>query len=68
MFRSIFTILVLFSFSHSVFSLDDAISQRTYEYLKRVNEAIDEENWERAKKDLKRDYAKEDLPGRGEEA
>ena len=52
MFRSIFTILVLFSFSHSVFSLDDAISQRTYEYLKRVNEAIDEENWERAKKDL----------------
>lgn len=52
MFKSIFTILLLLSFSYPVFSLDDAISQRTYEYLKRVNEHIDEENWERAKKEL----------------
>ena len=52
MFKTIFTFLLLVSFSHPVFSLDDAISQRTYEYLKRVNEYIDEENWERAKKEL----------------
>ena len=50
MFKSIFISLLLLSSSYPAFALDDAISQRTYEYLKRVNEFIDEENWERAKK------------------
>ena len=44
--------LSLLLFMGTVYSADDAISQRTYEYLKRVTEAIDEENYERAQKDL----------------
>ena len=52
MYKYFFSFLILFSFSSSVHSADDAISQRTYEYLKRINEYIDEENYERAQKDL----------------
>ena len=52
MYKYLFSFLILFSFSSSVNSADDAISQRTYEYLKRINEYIDEENYERAQKDL----------------
>ena len=48
MYKYLFSFLILFSFSSNVNSADDAISQRTYEYLKRINEYIDEENYERA--------------------
>lgn len=52
MYKLLFSLLISLSFSLDVISADDAISQRTYEYLKRVNEAIDDENWDRAQKDL----------------
>jgi len=52
MYKYFFSFLLLFSFIGDVYSADDAISQRTYEYLKRINEFIDEENYERAQKDL----------------
>ena len=48
MYKYFFSFLMLFSFIGGVHSADDAISQRTYEYLKRINEYIDEENYERA--------------------
>ena len=51
MYKYLFSFL-LSVFLGNVYSADDAISQRTYEYLKRVNEYIDEENFERAQKDL----------------
>ena len=51
MYKFLFSFL-LSVFLGNVYSADDAISQRTYEYLKRVNEYIDEENFERAQKDL----------------
>lgn len=47
-----YKLLFLLVFIGAVYSADDAISQRTYDYLKRVTEAIDEENYERAQKDL----------------
>ena len=52
MYKYFFSFLLSFSFIENIYSADDAISQRTYEYLKRINEFIDEENYERAQKDL----------------
>ena len=52
MYKYLFSFLLLFSFVGSVKSADDAISQRTYEYLKRINEFIDEENYDNAKKEV----------------
>jgi len=45
-----FSFLLSLLFIGNIYSADDAISQRTYEYLKRINEFIDEENTKEPRK------------------
>ena len=49
--KSILVISILFISFHSL-SAEDTISQWTYQYMKKINDYISEENWAEAKREL----------------
>ena len=53
MYKNIFlTLLIIFSFSSNLSASDDAISRYVYEFLKRINEFIEEEDFVEAEREL----------------
>ena len=52
MFKKLFILLIIFS-GLNLNAADDAISRFVYEYLKRINEFIEENDFENAEKNFK---------------
>ena len=53
MYKNIFlTLLIIFSFNSNLSASDDAISRYVYEFLKRINEFIEEEDFVEAEREL----------------
>ena len=57
MFKKSLVLVILLCTVGNINSADDTISQWTYQYMKKINGYISEENWVEAKRELEKSYS-----------